>query len=321
MALFEQFPYTNFHEMNLDWILRVGEQAQETLTGYEEDMAQIAADTQTAANAAAAAAADAATVNTKVGQATTAANNAAASATSASGSATIATNKANAAAASANAAAGSASDAHSDALAAAGSASDAHDDALAAAASASDAHDDALAAAGSASDAATDAADAANSASVAGTNARVAISNIVEVEITDTLTVLAQRTYTGGSLNLAGLITFTLPYPQTKDAEPGDTYSTDGVQFDIKRADLIAATLISPGAGQYGVTLFPVKLPDAAYKTVDGKQYKVFGVRAFDASAGSFLANDATISGIRAYFAKAKYSTAGAAVNTASLSD
>ena len=22
MALFEQFPYTNFHEMNMDWLLR-----------------------------------------------------------------------------------------------------------------------------------------------------------------------------------------------------------------------------------------------------------------------------------------------------------
>lgn len=56
MALFEQFPYTNFHEMNLDWALRVAESAQEHLDGYDEDMATIAQnvlDTESWKNAAA----------------------------------------------------------------------------------------------------------------------------------------------------------------------------------------------------------------------------------------------------------------------------
>jgi hypothetical protein len=42
MGLFEQFPYTNLHELNLDWCLKVAESAQEHLVGYDEDMAAIA---------------------------------------------------------------------------------------------------------------------------------------------------------------------------------------------------------------------------------------------------------------------------------------
>lgn len=66
MGLFEHFPYTNFHELNLDWILLKVKKNTEDATAAATDAAeaqtaaQAAADTATDAQTAAEAAADAA---------------------------------------------------------------------------------------------------------------------------------------------------------------------------------------------------------------------------------------------------------------------
>ena len=74
MSLFEQFPYTNLHELNLDWCLRVAESAKEHLDGYDEDMAAIAQSKTDAENAATAAAGSAASAAASAADTTQAQN-------------------------------------------------------------------------------------------------------------------------------------------------------------------------------------------------------------------------------------------------------
>ena len=146
MPLFNNFPFSNLHELNLDWViskLKDVEKAQtaaETIVPLVDAAEDYCTRAETAAN----------TADTQRGLA-------AGFATQAYDYSVEAKNYRNSASGYATSASTDATNAHNDALAAAGSASDAHDDAVAAAGSAADAHDDAVAAAGSASDAHTDA--------------------------------------------------------------------------------------------------------------------------------------------------------------------
>ena len=37
MAVFEKFPYTNFHELNLDWIIEIVKTLDNTVSGLETE--------------------------------------------------------------------------------------------------------------------------------------------------------------------------------------------------------------------------------------------------------------------------------------------
>lgn len=37
MAIFEQLPYTNFHELNLDWIIEKLQELEERVAALEEE--------------------------------------------------------------------------------------------------------------------------------------------------------------------------------------------------------------------------------------------------------------------------------------------
>lgn len=41
MPLFENFPYTNFHDLNLDWLLRIVKKFSDTLEGLDDEIAEI----------------------------------------------------------------------------------------------------------------------------------------------------------------------------------------------------------------------------------------------------------------------------------------
>lgn len=38
MAIFEQLPYTNFHELNLDWIIEKLQELEERVAALEEEV-------------------------------------------------------------------------------------------------------------------------------------------------------------------------------------------------------------------------------------------------------------------------------------------
>lgn len=44
MGLFEQFPYTNFHELNLDWLLKNQKTVLQELQNIDTHIAQIVND-------------------------------------------------------------------------------------------------------------------------------------------------------------------------------------------------------------------------------------------------------------------------------------
>ena len=167
MALFENVPYVNFHEMNLDWILKFIQETRNKLdqieaavlaaqaaqagaetarAGAEDAQARAEEAADSAADSAADAETDAANAAGSAAQAAQSATNAAASATQAQQSATAAGNSATQAAQSAaaagqnaNAAAQSASSAAQSAGTATTAAGTATQQATAAAASAADA--------------------------------------------------------------------------------------------------------------------------------------------------------------------------------------
>lgn len=153
MGLFDQFPYSNLHELNLDWViakLKDVDKAQMTAQEATDLLNQVSGKADDAEAAAAAAALDAANAHDDAG----AANNeyllAKAASEAAEGYRDDALGYKNDAKASADAAYLDADAAHQDA-------NDAHNDALAAHQDATDAHNDALAAAGSAAAALADA--------------------------------------------------------------------------------------------------------------------------------------------------------------------
>lgn len=146
MGLYNNNPYSNLHELNLDWVISKLK---------DVDKAQAAAEDVVALVDRAEAAAAAAELSEQ--HASTSEDNADAYADAANDAKVLAVAAKDLALQYKDDCYGFQTQCDTAAYNAMGSASDAHDDAVAAAASASDAHDDAVAAAGSASDAHTDA--------------------------------------------------------------------------------------------------------------------------------------------------------------------
>ena len=166
MPLFDHFPYSNLHELNLDWIiskLKDVDKAQMTAQQAADLLDQVSDKADEAKGYAESAHDDAADAHND--------------ALAAAGSASDAEGYRDEALGYRNAASGYANDAYIDANNAHGDAVDAHNDALAAAASASDAHSDAYNAHGDMLDAAASAAAAladANRAQAYGASTGVA---------------------------------------------------------------------------------------------------------------------------------------------------
>ena len=114
MGIFEHFPYTNFHDLNLDKILERTHEAEAAAAASAEDAAQAAADAAQAAADVAQAAADATLALNTANAANTAAGNAVSTANAANTAAGNAVSIANAA----NTAAGNAVNTANSALAA-----------------------------------------------------------------------------------------------------------------------------------------------------------------------------------------------------------
>ena len=150
MGLYNNNPYSNLHELNLDWIISKLKDVDKAQTAAEA-VVDLVDRAEAAAAAAALSEEHASTAEDNAGDYADAANDAKVLAVAAKDLAVqykddCAGFREQCDLAAYNAI-GSANDAHDDALAAAASASDAHDDAVAAAGSASDAHNDAVAAA------------------------------------------------------------------------------------------------------------------------------------------------------------------------------
>ena len=153
MPLYDQFPYSNIHELNLNWIISKLKDVDKAQTAAQDVVALVDRAEAAAASAerdAENAHDDADSANHDWQLARAASEAAEGYRDDALGYKNDAKGYADSAALDADAANRDASDAHTDAVAAAGSASSAHDDAA-------DAHSDALAAAGSAAAALADA--------------------------------------------------------------------------------------------------------------------------------------------------------------------
>ena len=282
MGLFDNWPYVNFHEINLDYVVKVANEAKDRLDGYDEDVAEIAASKVAAENAATAAA------NSK---------NAAASSASSANSSKLA-------------AASSENNAHNSELAAAASESAAGTSADQAEAwavgeidgvpvdsSAAQYHNNAK----YYSDQAQPLAVSSYAPYGIGACWEFALNNLT-VKKDRTVTKLDGTTVT---LDVAGLVVFPAPYPQRPyDSE---VYNTENVHADKQSFTLVALWDTTDG---YGNTIFiPYKGPEA-YKIVDGKSYRLLYARAFNALTGAMFADNASFDHLRGIATNGIYSHA-----------
>ena len=180
MGLFEHFPYTNFHDLNLDVILQRVKSAETAAASSAEDAAASAAIAQGLEDQISAAVANSANAVSAASNAVSTANTAASNASTALSTANTAASNASTALSTANTAASNAATALSTANTAASNAATAVTSAASSASSAESAATSAAASATSAESAATSAAASAASAEAAAENADMKVFNLAD---------------------------------------------------------------------------------------------------------------------------------------------
>lgn len=311
MALFESVPYVNFHEMNLDWILKFIQETRDKLDQIETAViaaqaAQAGAETaragaedaQAAAEAAAGEAADSAADAQSDAQAAQAAQiSAAESATNAAASATQAQAAQAAAGNSATQAAQSNAAAAQNANAAAQSASSAAQSAGTATTAAQTATTQATAAAASAAEAAESA-------------ATIDLAEVYKTEAariwhatTDKLTVINTYTTDNITVSHAGLVAVRAPHNAWTPSETGNSGQISDYRYMEAAAVITSAQIFradgapAGGAGSLDNNPDYIAIPyrSGDVVTIGGNTYTVVSFLIYNARTGQYAANGETV--------------------------
>lgn len=312
MALFENVPYVNFHEMNLDWILKFIQETRDKLDQIEAAViaaqaAQAGAETARAgAEEAAGSSADsAADAENYAAQAAGSATQAAASATQAAQSATNAAASATQAQQSASAAGNSATQAAQSNAASAQNANAAAQSASSAAQSAGTA----TTAAGTATQQATAA--AASAAEAAESAGSIDLAEVYKTEAariwrarTKKLTVINSYT-TDDSVTIshAGLVVVRAPHSAWTPADTGASGRISDYRYMEGVASVTSASTFQrngapdDGAGTLDNNADYIAIPyrSGDVVTISGVEYVAVSFLIYNARTGQFAANGETV--------------------------
>lgn len=314
MGLFEQFPYTNFHELNLNWCLQVAESAKEHLDGYDEDMAAIAQSKTDAENAATAAAGSALSAAASAAD-TTQAQNAEAWAIGTKGGVPVGA---------------AAPQYHNNSKYWSDQASSSASAAAASAADTTQAQQAEAWAKGTKNGVPVAADEpqyednskywAQRSQAISDAIMPFCLGSACTFGV-ENLTVKAARTVTnrnGGtdSLNVPGLVVFAAPYPQLP---LGEQRNIDYKYVAETSFDVVALWSLDQTAPP--TVFLPYDYPSGACMVDDGKAYIFTFMRAFDLSTGTWAVDDVTYSNLIGIATNGTITTATTAENASSIGE